>query len=147
MSKPHGSVDVSQAKEKLVTANNIALLITLWFAIGFTMYVQQFVLMGWAKLILGAKEWDWQTQWDVLSIPLGWFDGFFVIQPEYGFFHVTFIIFANSYVWAAVIFPILRFVQKRLRANSTVQLGLHSEVIEMDSELLDDTNEGPSGQL
>jgi hypothetical protein len=130
---------MSSASSRHTTANNVLFFLSLWIGFSLFNYTYQFLALGWLKVLFGAKAWEWSEHWLFLSLPLALFHDGFVIGPHLSFLQVCGIIAANAYVQAALLFPLVRFVQSRIRANRTIQLGLARPVTTTDTaELIED---------
>jgi hypothetical protein len=102
-----------------------------YVAIALTIFIQQFILFGWAAFFLGTKR-DVYEHFQMLSYPLAWINPNFLITPQRSFFDACGIVFANSYFGAFAFWICGNTVGAIFRRNRVTQLSITSSEVDID---------------
>lgn len=64
---------------------------------------------------------------EMVSVPLGWINHWFIVRPDTSALKVVVILIANSYFYALILFPVMKFVYYRLQRNRPITLNLEAD--------------------
>jgi hypothetical protein len=83
---------------------------------------------------VGASDQDFGELNEMVSVPLGWINHWFIVRPDSSALKVVVILIANSYFYALLLFPVMKFVYRRLQRNRPIILNLDGSMPEESDE-------------
>ena len=103
-----------------------------YIGLALTIIIQQFIVIGWAIVILGGSKRDLYEHFEMLSIPLAWINQNFLITPSRSILDVFGILLANSYFGAFALWACGNAVHAIFLRNRVTQLGITDSKVDSD---------------